>query len=98
MLFRLRPLKGVTLPKILTRHSTYLGGLMRDARKKILRNFHEVAVLSPVFITPLKDGVTPAFQFTYNPPVNKFLGGKRNPLLFTYLAVNRQLVSKISTE
>uniref|UniRef100_A0A0N4VZA1 ANK_REP_REGION domain-containing protein n=1 Tax=Haemonchus placei TaxID=6290 RepID=A0A0N4VZA1_HAEPC len=37
-----------------------------DNRKKILRKFLEVDVLSPVFITPLKDGVTPAFKFSYN--------------------------------
>ncbi|KAK6029711.1 hypothetical protein OSTOST_04169, partial [Ostertagia ostertagi] len=37
-------------------------GIMRSSRKRILRNIYEVAVLSPVFISPFKDGVTPVFR------------------------------------
>uniref|UniRef100_A0A7I4YYI3 FERM and PDZ domain-containing protein 2 n=1 Tax=Haemonchus contortus TaxID=6289 RepID=A0A7I4YYI3_HAECO len=88
---RLKSLKRENLLKILTCHYALLNDIMRDNRKKVLRKFLEVDVLSPIFITPLKDGVTPAFKFSYNPSNNKIFAGFKNPILFTYLAVNRPL-------
>nr|CDJ91362.1 AT hook and Ankyrin domain containing protein [Haemonchus contortus] len=88
---RLKSLKRENLLKILTCHYALLSDIIRDNRKKVLRKFLEVDVLSPIFIAPLKDGVTPVFKFSYNPSNNKIFGGFKNPILFTYLAVNRPL-------
>lgn len=84
--------------KMLMRYTTVLGCIMRAARKKILRNIFEVAVLSPIFIAPLKDGLTPVFKFTYQPSPDKPFNGMQSPVLFTYLAVNRPVPGKRAVE
>ncbi|VDO68640.1 unnamed protein product [Haemonchus placei] len=59
---RLPPLRRGHLFKMLARHSGIISGIMRSARKRILRNIFEIASLSPVFIAPFKDGADPIFR------------------------------------
>ncbi|VDP58163.1 unnamed protein product [Heligmosomoides polygyrus] len=59
------------------------------------KNIFEVAVLSPIFIAPLKDGLTPVFKFTYQPSPDKPFNGMQSPVLFTYLAVNRPVPGEL---
>ncbi|KAK6052459.1 hypothetical protein COOONC_10037 [Cooperia oncophora] len=97
---RLHPSRRGHLYKQLVRYSGVLGGIMRGARKRILRNIYEVAVLSPVFIAPCKDGINHVFRFTYSPSADKHLNNTpmQCPILFTYLAVNRPEVGKRGVE
>ncbi|EYC13850.1 hypothetical protein Y032_0042g565 [Ancylostoma ceylanicum] len=94
----LPPTRRKLLFNTLLKHCGILNGLMRGARKKILRNIRETVVLSPIFIAPVKDGLEPIFRFSYTPTPQKGIDCMQVPMLFTYLAVNRPAQGKRGVE
>ncbi|KAL6744474.1 hypothetical protein Aduo_017403 [Ancylostoma duodenale] len=94
----LPPTRRKLLFNTLLKHCGILNGLMRGARKKILRNIRETVVLSPIFIAPVKDGLEPVFRFSYTPTPQKAIDCMQLPMLFTYLAVNRPAQGKRGVE
>ncbi|KJH49624.1 hypothetical protein DICVIV_04234 [Dictyocaulus viviparus] len=95
---RLPPTRRGHLFKTLLKHSCIMGGILRGARKKVLRNIKEAAFLSPIFIVSLRDELNPVFRFFHTPPSPGLGDALQSPLLFTYLAVNRPVTGKRGVE
>ncbi|WKY13341.1 hypothetical protein Q1695_004285 [Nippostrongylus brasiliensis] len=95
---KLVPSRRGHLFRMLTRYALVLGGIMRGTRKRILKNIFELDVLSPIFITPIADGLTPVFTFVHEPKRYNHLPGAKVPMLFTYIAVNRAVPGKRNVE
>ncbi|VDL75642.1 unnamed protein product [Nippostrongylus brasiliensis] len=74
------------------------GASFHDLLAREEKNIFELDVLSPIFITPIADGLTPVFTFVHEPKRYNHLPGAKVPMLFTYIAVNRAVPGKRNVE
>ncbi|KAK6757747.1 hypothetical protein RB195_015519 [Necator americanus] len=95
---RLPPTSRRFLYSTLLKHCGILNGLLRGARRKILRNIRETVVLSPIFIAPVRDGLHPVFRFSYTPTPQYAIDCMQAPMLFTYFAINRPVQGRRGVE